>query len=989
MRNPNDRLKSMGNQIVCPSGQNWYLDDFESLNFKIEGSLFDGTFSLSFRVTAQTKDNELVVKAYKTVGRQSFEAAKKYYAMFATVSQSESELLFGNLVALPHRSEEGAFLARPYIESPLSERILFDPPFECCEKKWMAYQILRAVENLNKVEFMHGDIKPENVFVSDSLYVQLVDHAPFKPAQVGPNQPHHFIHFFSYFRSCCYLAPERISNEKKEIDWFAADIFSAACVVAFLYLNGKYLFNFTTVQQESYENELKELNAIEDNDIRELLVSLIVRDPKERLQAFMNWKSYFPSWFDEFYVLFCKTQTASTGQSALIGSAPTVKELIPKDEPVWNLIFLNAATYSLTKRSSERNMKSVIDIVVEFANRMTDPFLKLSRAVTYLVSLFDYANTFVAVSAFDGIIQILEGIKEIPTSMETFMSDYFFPHFIQNLTGCWKMNVIGRIPCLLREAGRIWPDVLSSLYKRLFGQYQTDSERVAFITGFARGFVSLEGEISYALFECCYSIMSEELGRTEVIPDVLMFVKWSYIRLSRPDQIRFVRDKLRPLVSAVACVFEGCSVDVKLEVLMFIVFVQEHQLLKRGILPDIVAIVNSMMASDDISILAAVRRILKRFPERMQIFASGRYVRRIIDRPLTMRTSFNPPTETTPIDVGVRGKMSPPNDSVLHGGFILSEKVLDDFIGNIFANVDDRMIVQHGNSWLSVIALSWDRTPKMSMLRTTQLYKTIRFVNNLNNDVLLVTTDDEVTLLSSILDPLKSFAIDTPFSIVENFCDHRMLTVHEDSSVIQLRHIPDFRAVESFDFGPNYPQAVSNWKDMPVSVVGTENHFVYSVDMRTSCITNLCTFHNPYKIVTFPNSVNFAMLSDREIRFYDPRINSPFLKVRGKAELALEYQTKLIVINEGGTFLIDPDAKHPVKCLFDTQANTNVPGTYDEHEGVIYELPTQYRTSLHGHTFQATAVDCYPEKSWCCSADCAGYVHIWTPKRRKKGHFVP
>ena len=979
----------MGNQIVCPSGQNWYLDDFESLNFKIEGSLFDGTFSLSFRVTAQTKDNELVVKAYKTVGKQSFEAAKKYYQMFATVSQSDHELLFGNLVSLPHRSEEGAFLARPYMDSPLSERILFDPPFESCEKKWIAYQILRAVENLSKLEFMHGDIKPENVFVSDSLYVQLVDHAPFKPAQIGPNQPHHFIHFFSYFRSCCYLAPERISNEKKEIDWFAADIFSAACVVAFLYLNGRYLFNFTTVQQASYDNELMQLDSIDDDGVRELLKKLIVRDPNERLQAFASWHTYFPEWFDEFYLLFCKTQISVGGQAALVGSAPTVKELIPSDERAYNLLFLNAAVCSMMKRVSELTVSAIVEVVVDFANSLVDPFLKLSRAVTYLLSLLSHSNTFVSVTVYDGILEVLRGIDDIPTSMETFMSDYFFPHFLQSLKGCWKVNVMGRIPFLLKEAGRIWPDVLSGLHMKIFQQYSTDQEVVAFVRAFVHGVLSIDEVISYPLFDCFYSIMQASLRLREILPEVLEFVKWSYLHISRASQIRFVREKLRPLISELTEMLEYCTRDVRLAILSFMAFVLEKGMLKKGILPEIVHVVKTMLGDDDMSTIVEVRKILKYFPERMKVCAAGCAVRGMIDKPLTdnrakIDTSVSPQRSPYPNRV----KEEVQNDSVFHGGFILGEKVLDDFIGNVFANVNERMIVQHGNSWLSVIALSWDRTPKMSMLRTTNMYKNIRFVNKLNEERLLVTTEDSVCLLSPVLDMIGSFEIDRPFSIVESFHENRVLTVHEDESVLQLRDFCDFRTVNKFDLGPNYPISVSNWRDMPISVVGTENNLVYSIDMRTNCMMNLCTFRNPYKIVTFPNSVTFAMLSDKEIQFYDPRINSSFLKVHGKAELALEYQNKLIVLNEGGTFLIDPNAKHKVKALFDSRANATILETR-ENDDVRYELPTQYRTSLHGHMFQTTAIDSDPAKSLCISADCAGYVHIWTPKWRNKRHFAP
>ena len=55
----------MGNQIVCPSGQNWYLQDFLKMGYTIERSLFDGTFLLSFLVNEKRPIRQLVVKCYK------------------------------------------------------------------------------------------------------------------------------------------------------------------------------------------------------------------------------------------------------------------------------------------------------------------------------------------------------------------------------------------------------------------------------------------------------------------------------------------------------------------------------------------------------------------------------------------------------------------------------------------------------------------------------------------------------------------------------------------------------------------------------------------------------------------------------------------------------------------------------------------------------------------------------------------------------------
>ncbi|KAK4471256.1 hypothetical protein MN116_004701 [Schistosoma mekongi] len=130
-------------------------------------------------------------------------------------------LLFFNTSYITERC---GVLIRDFIDQSLADR-LCTRPFLCIEdKRWIAYQLLCAVDQLHSSStkvysknsrsnypcLCHGDIKAENVLITSWGWVLLADPAPFKPVWLPSDNPSEFTHFFdSSRRRVCYLAPER------------------------------------------------------------------------------------------------------------------------------------------------------------------------------------------------------------------------------------------------------------------------------------------------------------------------------------------------------------------------------------------------------------------------------------------------------------------------------------------------------------------------------------------------------------------------------------------------------------------------------------------------------------------------------------------------------------------------------------------------------------------------------------------------------------
>ena len=68
------------------------------------------------------------------------------------------------------------------------------------EKKWIAFQLLLALQQAHKHGVCHGDIKMENVMISSWNWVILTDFASFKPTYLPEDNPAEFSYFFDTSR---------------------------------------------------------------------------------------------------------------------------------------------------------------------------------------------------------------------------------------------------------------------------------------------------------------------------------------------------------------------------------------------------------------------------------------------------------------------------------------------------------------------------------------------------------------------------------------------------------------------------------------------------------------------------------------------------------------------------------------------------------------------------------------------------------------------
>ncbi|XP_053989741.1 phosphoinositide 3-kinase regulatory subunit 4 isoform X3 [Hylaeus volcanicus] len=320
----------MGNQLVgiAPSQifpVEHYLTDHSDLLFDV--NLGSTRF---FKVArARSQEGLIVVKVFAihdpTLPLSAYK--DKLEEIRSKLASAVNCLPFQRMIL----TEKSGSIMREYVKYSLYDRISTRPFLTSIEKKWITFQVLYALHQAHKFGVCHGDIKLENIMITSWNWILLTDFASFKPTYLPEDNPADFSYFFDTSRRrTCYIAPERFvktlsselnntlllsEQELKTGDLHPMmDIFSAGCALTELYNEGHPPFDFS--QLLAYRNNeysvSKHLDTIDDSGIRELLSSMLERNPGNRKTAEIYlaqargiiFPEYFYSFLQSYMLIF-------------------------------------------------------------------------------------------------------------------------------------------------------------------------------------------------------------------------------------------------------------------------------------------------------------------------------------------------------------------------------------------------------------------------------------------------------------------------------------------------------------------------------------------------------------------------------------------------------------------------------------------------------------------------------------------------------------
>ena len=376
----------MGNQLAGKAPEQIFPVEYYMSDSSCQDLIFDSSLgSTRFLKVAKARHNFLgsknsdqklvVVKVFTTQdpGVELKHDRDKLEEIKRTLEGSPNCLPFQRAFY----TERAGFMVRQYVKDSLYDRISTRPFLLNIEKKWIAFQLLLAIQQAHKHGICHGDIKLENIMITSWNWVLLTDFASFKPTYLPEDNPADYNYFFDTSRRrTCYIAPERFktrilneavnkenvaapssilnevmvkqgmassqflpdsvglsipieggaNNEQSDISCLgnlmpSMDIFSAGCVLIELFTDGSPPFTFSQLLAYRADefNPIKVIEKIKEPQMKKLVEHMIQLDPKSRLNANSylseERKRVFPEYFYSFLQSYM--QIFSTEQTML------------------------------------------------------------------------------------------------------------------------------------------------------------------------------------------------------------------------------------------------------------------------------------------------------------------------------------------------------------------------------------------------------------------------------------------------------------------------------------------------------------------------------------------------------------------------------------------------------------------------------------------------------------------------------------------------
>ena len=1009
----------MGNQIVCPSGQSWYLDDLNSMGMKIQKSIFDGTFMLSF-VTADARSNQqFVVKIIQINDKKYRNLAENFLKMFARMKNTSPEILYGNVFPTPYLTRSGAYMVRDYLDMSLCDRMVSDPVLEHSEKLWISFQLLRIVKNLHAERFRHGDIKPENVFISPRGFVSLVDHAPFKPLVIGRNQPHYFIHFFSYGRGSCFLAPERFvgSGKRRKVNEFALDWFSIGCVMAYIFTNGKYLFDFTSVLQygDGDDSCLKILDEIEDEKIRAFILLLIDRNPLKRIKAAETMTKYFPDWFGVYFDFNVFSSLDSKPVDVVYTKHKQILSMIGDDvEDQW-IIYLQAIGEALMRSNTIDVEIGLLQSYGELAVKIKSVTVKITRIITRLVSLLDHKSSAVSVYAFGYIFDVLKTIDSVPDIFADVGRLYLLPRIVVSLQNNqnWNFWFTSELPNVLHEMSRIWPDLpdifpkTPQFFMPLIStsmSKEKDPRKEAVVRSFMHNAKKVVSRSSYPVVRALCFVILQLSNNASNLPVVADFVRFCASHLMHTSFIMFRAEFSSGFQNALFGFVGDEKYNVSCVMNALLAVLQKQ----KAFLPLQLALFKMAVKAidyNDPEMTYLSRRIIATMPEQYQRMAAAAMLqkmakqrapvkhnkeeRKVAAAPLEEKEPDEPHDEETQREDAEESQGEEPKSEVVdmppppeHGQatcFAAEYKAFSWGIQNIIARQNVMFAAAGGT--ISQLSVDWKAEKRV---RTRLKYRSTA-LNNLKSidfcdkSLIAATYDRGIEILSCNRFDKRSI-FDTRLKIKQTTIFHReyvCLTFESAGSTVHVMNLENSKKVASFPIRETIRYMGRPMNGFLLPLVTASNRVIF-IDQRVRlCVAEHACSDGDTVIDLHPYyGTKYIARTESGYYYYDvANPVSPFFEVIGHADFSMISNPDnkgpgLMLCDQAGTFFIRDNGKS--YSLFDSSVATEIPCVDN-----TVTLPQEFPLSLHGHTFPVSA-GC-TVRNFCVTGDTSGYVNIWSP----------
>jgi serine/threonine-protein kinase len=246
----------------------------------------EGSFARIFRARpAETASQRPLAYALKMLGPrwQNDPRAAELLLREAAVGRRVSH---ANVVAILAASVHSPpqFVVMPWLEgATLETHLAAGRPFDLPEALWLARQVAEGLDALCQAGWLHGDIKPSNVFLSPEKHVTLLDLGFARQTDETGSAIDRCV-----LGTCSYLAPEWITSALRAD--IRSDIYSLGVVLFKLFSGrlpfaGRDLAEVATQHLRMAPPNLARLAPRLPSVVVELVHQMIAKEPLRRPQT--------------------------------------------------------------------------------------------------------------------------------------------------------------------------------------------------------------------------------------------------------------------------------------------------------------------------------------------------------------------------------------------------------------------------------------------------------------------------------------------------------------------------------------------------------------------------------------------------------------------------------------------------------------------------------------------------------------------------------
>ena len=286
--------------------------------FIFQKKVGQGAYGVVFKVIDKKTKEQVALKKLFGAFQDEVDSQRTFREVMLLQELNGHDNIIRLLNVIKAENDLDLYLVFDYMEADLFNVIRANI-LQDIHKKFIIYQILKAIKFIHSADIIHRDLKPSNIFINSDCHVKLGD---FGLARTLENNPHMGTMVTEYVATRWYRAPEMIlagQNYGKPIDMWSVGCILYELLVGTPILPGKstkdmirMMFSVTGFPDRKEYNEVKKdckIQQIEYDDLLQekikkkknilqmvskfshdevaidLLLKLLVFNPKKRLTA--------------------------------------------------------------------------------------------------------------------------------------------------------------------------------------------------------------------------------------------------------------------------------------------------------------------------------------------------------------------------------------------------------------------------------------------------------------------------------------------------------------------------------------------------------------------------------------------------------------------------------------------------------------------------------------------------------------------------------